>query len=180
MKKNIILKEKIVTDLQNLLNDFTVTGLINFSKITSIELKEIRQELTKSNIHVKSVKNTLIKKALKNIGNDTLIPQVSGQKLLIFGNEIKIFVTSMKSISKINNNFKINSIYLYNRIYYENNYFELSAIGNKNDQITNFLFVIKSPIIKFIKTLKYSYIKLLLVLKILELNIKGEKNVNQK
>ena len=153
MKKNIILKEKIVLDLQNLLTNFTVTGVINFSKVTSNELKEIRQHLNKKNIHVKSIKNTLVKKALRNVRNDKLIDQVSGQKLLIFGNEVKVFITSMRNINKINNNFKVSSIYLYNRIYYENNYFELNNIGTKNDQIINFIFMLKSPIVKFIKTL---------------------------
>ncbi|HFL8819554.1 MAG TPA: 50S ribosomal protein L10 [Candidatus Azoamicus sp. OHIO2] len=177
MKTNIIRKEHIVREIQQLAADNLLIALVNFTNVTSLELKEIRQELKNKNIFLKVIKNTLTKKALQNIGNEKLIKYLYCQKLLIFSNDIKLLVTILYQMNKINNNFKLSALYLYDRIYFYDNYYELSTIGTKEAMLIKFLVVLKTPIIKFINNIKYPYVKLITLLKILEINIKGVKNV---
>ncbi len=174
MKTNINLKKNLVKELEILLKTSILTGVVKISKVKSLDLKEIRKELRSKNIYVKLIKNTLIKKALNINENKELMTRISGQKILLFGNDVSLFVNTIQNINKKNNDFSVDAIYLYNRIYFDNNYLYLNNIGTKNDQIVKFVFILKFPIIKFLKTLKYLYIKLIIVFKLIELKIKGD------
>lgn len=179
MTKNIIRKEKIIHEIQHLLHVKLITAVVNFSKVTSFDLKVIRQELKRQDICLKVVKNTLVKKALTNINNNELINYISGQKLLVFSNELKSLVQVLQHISKLHNNFKVSCLYLYGRIYFDD-YYELGDIGTIEDVLIKLIFVLKTPIIKFINSIKYPYMQLPLVLKTLQINIKETQNVYEK
>jgi large subunit ribosomal protein L10 len=180
MKKNIIKKEEIIKETQKLLSENLIVGVVTFTNVTSIELKEIRQDLKKKNIIIKVAKNTLVKKAFNDTDNKILIDKLVGQKLLVFGSDIRNLIQSLQIINKNNNNFKFNYFCLYGRVYSEQNYYELSNLGTKEDLIIKFIFICKSPIIKFINSLKYPCMQIILLFKIIESNIKGETNVYKK
>lgn len=174
MKKNIIRKEKIINETKDLMHAKLLIAFVNFAKVTSLEFKEIRQTLKKNNICLKVVKNTLVKRLLNSTNDDKLISYVSGQKILIFSDDIKLLVKSLYNISKIYNNFQVSCLYLYGRLYFGYNYYELCNVGTTEDILIKLIFELKTPIIKFINSIKYPYMQLLLVLKILHANIKGE------
>ncbi len=174
MKKNIEKKETIINDTQKLISKTNLVAVVNYSGIMSIDLKEIRKNLKEKKVYIKVIKNTLIKIALKNLNNNKLIEKISGQKLFLFSNEIKFLVKFLQKINEVNTKLNFTYLSLYGKVYSKDNYYELNGIGTKEELITKFLFILKTPVIIFINNLKYNYIKLILFLKIIE-KMRGEK-----
>ncbi len=69
MKKNIIKKKYIVENIKKIFFEKPIIGIVNFSNITSLELKEIRKTLRENNIYIRVFKNTLMIKAFLNTVN---------------------------------------------------------------------------------------------------------------
>lgn len=173
MKKNILVKKNVVSNLEKSINDNIIFAFIDFSNLKSLELKEIRQNLRNNSILAVVIKNTLVKKVLLNFKYDILKFKLIGQNLLVFANNISQLINILNKINKKNINFKINSVFLYNRVYNSSNYLELKNIGDEKAGLIKFIFFLKMPMLKFLKSLKYSYIKLILLLKIIEKNKRG-------
>lgn len=165
MKKNILIKNIVIQKVEDLISSYEIIAIIDFSGLTSLELKEIRKLFTVNKIFIKVVKNTLVKKALLNLNKNFLIKNINGQKLFLFCNDLPILMDSLNIIKNKNFNFKIKYIYLYNRLYNENNFNELNNISNKENILTKLTFTLKSPIIKFLESIKYPYIRLNFLLK---------------
>lgn len=167
MKKNIVIKNSIIEEVKNLISNHEIIAIIDFNELKSIELKEIRKLLTINKIFIKVVKNTLMKKALLSFDKDKLSTNINGQKLFLFCNDLLVLINSIEIIKKKNFKFSVKYIYLYNRIYNEDNISELSMVSNKENTLIKLLFTLKSPIIKFLESIKYPYIKLNFLLKII-------------
>lgn len=72
-------KKNIIKEINNLLINSVSTTILDYSKVTSLELKHIRKALFNKNIKAKVLKNNLIKKALNETANDKLLPYIHGQ-----------------------------------------------------------------------------------------------------
>lgn len=158
-------KQKIVNEIATLISNSISLTLVDYSKITSLEIKKLRRSLIEKNIKIKVFKNNLTKKALLN-NKDILIPYVNGQIFIIFNNtENNESLKMINDLGLKNNTFKIKTIYLYGKIFINEDIKKIINLKNKESELEKLILCLKMPIIKLLYILK----------KLIEIK-KGESN----
>ncbi|MCB1711710.1 MAG: 50S ribosomal protein L10 [Candidatus Riesia sp.] len=172
MKNNTLRKTEIVKITESLIETYDLFVIIDFTKVKSIELKKIRVGLNKDDFKLQIIKNSLFRKALLKTGHESIVDLMSGQNLFVFGNNIGHLVTSLRYISKNNMNFKVILAYSHGRTYLKGKVFDLINVKSKLDEIAIFVCALRFVLVKFLRVLKYNNVRLLFLLKSIELNNK--------
>lgn len=164
-------KKNIIKEINNLLINSVSTTILDYSKVTSLELKHIRKALFNKNIKAKVLKNNLIKKALNETANDKLLPYIHGQILIIFSNfEISEPLKIIKDFNSKNKNIKVKATYLYGRIFENKDIQKIIRLNSKEQELQNLIYSLKISVIRLAQILN-NLIKI-------KNNENGEKNEN--
>lgn len=148
-------KAHIIKEINNLIKNSVSTTIIDYSKVTSLELKYIRKALYDKNIKAKVLKNNLIKKALKETANDNLLPYITGQILIIFSDiEISEPLKIIKSFNLKNENIKIKAAYIYGKVFANKEIQKAINLNSIEQELINVTYSLKMPIIRLVITLK--------------------------
>jgi len=173
MKTNLKKKINIVNDVSQLAENSISTTIIDYSKLTSLEIKYIRKSLFEKNIKVKVLKNTLAKKIFQNTNNHVLTDYLIGQTMIVFSeDDISNPMKILSELKKEYTNIKIKSICVYNQLFFEKNMTNLINLPNKTQALSKFVICIKFPLKKIVNNLNYPCVRLLNVLKLIN-NSKG-------
>jgi large subunit ribosomal protein L10 len=153
MKNTKEKKKNIITEINNLLLNSVSTTILEYSKVTSLELKHIRKALFNKNIKAKVLKNNLIKKALTETENGKLLPYVHGQILIIFSNsELSEPLKIIKDLIQ-----KITILKLKRRIYmgeYLNkDITKIIRLNSKEQELQNLIYSLKTSVIRLAQIL---------------------------
>jgi len=165
---NIKLKKKIdiVNETHKLSKSSISTTLVEYKKITSLEIKYLRQELYKNKLQIKVLKNTLAKKAFTNTKNESLITNIKGQIFIVFSEtELSLPLSILNKFSIKNNNLKVKAICLYGKLFFANDINEIIKIPNKERAIFNLFSLLNLPLNNLIHTLKKPYLNLITLIK---------------
>lgn len=174
MKENLKKKITIINDVSNLAENSIAIIIIDYAKLTSLEIKYIRQALFKQNIKAKVLKNTLAKKIFQNTNYNLLNNYMIGQTMIIFSkNEISSPIKILNDLKRKYTNIKIKSICIYNRLFFEKNIKELIELPSKELALYKFVTCLKLPLIQVINNLNYPCTKLLTLLKLTENQKRG-------
>lgn len=147
-------KASIIKDINKLILNSVSTTIIDYSKVTSLELKKIRQDLFNRNIKAKVLKNNLIKKSLIETDNNKLLPYINGQILLIFSDsEISEPLKIIKNYSSKNDNLKIRATYVYGKIFSNIDIQKIINLKSKEQELFNLIYGLKTPIIRLAQML---------------------------
>ncbi|HFL8824434.1 MAG TPA: 50S ribosomal protein L10 [Candidatus Azoamicus sp. OHIO1] len=147
MNTNIKKKIDIVNDIHELSLKSISTTIVEFKKITSLEIKFLRKELFEKDIKIKVLKNTLTKRAISNTKNEILTKHINGQIFIIFSEkEINLPIKILDKFIKKNANFKIKAICLYGEIYLENDIKKVINTPNKETAILNLISLLNKPL----------------------------------
>ncbi len=151
MKNTKEKKASIIKDINNLILNSVSTTIIDYSKVTSLELKKIRKDLFNKNIQAKVLKNNLIKKSLIETDNTKLMPYISGQIILIFSNnEISEPLKIIKNYSLKNDNLKIKATYVYGKIFSSIDTQKIINLNSKEQELFNLMYGLKTPMIRLV------------------------------
>ena len=154
MKNTKEKKKNIITEINNLLLNSVSTTILEYSKVTSLELKHIRKALFNKNIKAKVLKNNLIKKALTETENGKLLPYVHGQILIIFSNsELSEPLKIIKDFNSKNKNIKIKATYLYGRIFENKDINKIIRLNSKEQELQNLIYSLKISVIRLAQIL---------------------------
>lgn len=168
MKNIIKRKASLIKEISDLSTSSISTTLLDYKKVTSLEIKLLRKALLDKDIKAKILKNTLTKKALTNTNNKNLIPYITGQTLMVFSKtDISKPVKIIKEFTSKNDNLKIKAICTYGKIFKDEGIQQIINLKTKEQEISNIVRNIKIPIFNLIT-----------VLKIITLTKKGEHNDN--
>jgi large subunit ribosomal protein L10 len=142
-------KASIIKDINNLILNSVSTTIIDYSKVTSLELKKIRHDLFNKNIKAKVLKNNLVKKSLIETDNNKLLPYINGQILLLFSNnEISEPLKIIKTYSSKNDNLKIRATYVYGKIFSNIDIQKIINLNSKEQELFNLIYGLKTPIVR--------------------------------
>lgn len=168
MKKLTEKKINSLNEIKDLISNSISTTIIDYSKITSLDLKYLRKALHKRNFKAKVLKNTLIKKVLKEKNIHELNQYLTGQNLIIFSeNQISEPIKIIKDFNKKNDKFKIKAAYVYNKIFINDGIQKIINLESKEDELISLINTLRMPIVKFNS-----------LLKIITEKLEGEKNDN--
>lgn len=93
---NIEKKQQIVKELEEKLQNATLVVFTDYRGVNVEEMTILRDKLRIPGVEFKVIKNTMMEFALKNTGNEDVIPQIFGPNAVLFSNDDP--VTPVKSI----------------------------------------------------------------------------------
>lgn len=147
-------KKNMIQEINNLLTNSVSTTIIDYSKVTSLELKHMRKALFNKNIKAKVLKNNLTKKALNETNNNKLLPYINGQILIIFSNsEISEPLKIVKKFNSKNENVKIKATYLYGRVFENKDIQKIINLNSKEQELENLVYSLKIHVIRLVQIL---------------------------
>lgn len=169
MKKINERKAALLKEINDLSNKSLSITIVDYSKITSLELKQIRKKLFAKNFKTKVFKNKLTQKAIINTNNNTLSSYITGQILMIFSeSEISEPLKIINYFTSKNANLKIKATCVYGKVFINENLKKITNLNSTDDQLCNLIYTIKYPIIKLSQ-----------ILNLIITNKKGDQNENK-
>ncbi|HIH2763014.1 MAG TPA: 50S ribosomal protein L10 [Candidatus Azoamicus sp.] len=147
-------KTHIIKEINTLLVKSISTTIIDYSKVTSLELKQMRKALFNKNIKAKVLKNNLTKKALIETENNKLLPYITGQILIVFSDtEISEPLKIIKKFNSKNENLKIKATYLYGKVFETTEIHKVVNLRSKEQELQKLIYSLKTPIIRLVQIL---------------------------
>jgi large subunit ribosomal protein L10 len=84
---NIEKKQAIVKEIENKLQDAKLVVFTDYRGLNVQEMTDLREKLRIPGVEFKVLKNTMVEFALKNTGNEEIIPSIFGPNAVLFSNE---------------------------------------------------------------------------------------------
>ena len=153
-------KQKIITELQDLLAKQKGMVFIDFSGVKAKEVLNLRKKLKKENCLLKVSKKTLLRLAFKNskIPLWQRIDEVPGQLGVVFGFEDELTPAKVTyEFSKENENLKILAGVIRNEGYEyltQEGIITLAKLPSREELLAKFVGTVSSPIFNFVNVLK--------------------------
>lgn len=161
MKKiGLLFKEISVNRIKSNLKESESVFVINYSKLSSPDLSNLRQSLRSKNASLFVVKNNVALRALKGSGLESLIKTIVGPCGLVFIKEEPVGVSRvLYNFSRDHEALRLSGGYLKERVLDQKDIETLARLPTREvlrAQVTMFL---KSPLLKFAIVLRQTLLK---------------------
>lgn len=140
--------------------------LTDYKGLDVQSINQVRNNLRENNIKYKVYKNTLIKRAAKEVGLDQLSDNLSGCTAIAFSEDEPILVIKLlNQFFQLNKDrFKLKKALVEGKIFFEDQLDRIAnlptkeellsqLLGNMKSPITSFVFILKSPIFGLVNVL---------------------------
>lgn len=141
-------KAEIISEIEEKLKSSSAVYIVDYSKITVAEISGLRREFLKEGVFYKVYKNTLVKKALENLG---MYPELSknlvGMTGFVFANENN-YIAPAKIIKKFSDEkkkFYFKGCYIEKEYYGSDKLDVLASMPSKEEVIAGIIDSIASP-----------------------------------
>jgi large subunit ribosomal protein L10 len=159
-------RQLIIEEYLKRIRNSKILFITNFKGIDSKGMKELRQSLKKNSFSYFIVKNILFKRAVSEIGLNNFTDYIEGEVGIAYGEDNPILLSkTLVNFGKDYETFRVKAGYLEGRIIEEKTIKELASLQGQEALITQVVVGIKSPIVRFVKSLKGTIEKLVFVLK---------------
>lgn len=149
-------KEAFVTDLTEGIKDAQALALLSFEKITVEQMTSFRLSLSKKNVRVKVVKNTLAKRVFGESQYKDLVPHLEGPTLLIYSADDPIVTTKAiwEWADKEDFSVKVKTGAALGKTISVSELKALSKLPGRNEMFVGFLWALKAAPTKFLYALQ--------------------------
>ena len=149
---------------------------VYFTKYTGIDVKtitDLRKSFRESNVEYVVSKNTLTKRAAKEVGYDNLDEILTGQIGIAFSEDATAPARIIKEFKKDNEDLlDVLGLIFDGELYPSDKYIEFANLPTKEESLTKMVVMLNQPVTKFASALNNSFAKLLSALG----NLKETKN----
>lgn len=134
-EKNLKAKEDVVKEISSKLDNSKSVLMFSYQGMTVADMSELREELKKCNSEVKIYKNTLAKRAFKDIdfGSDDIW---EGPNALLFGSELLEPIKVLSNAAKKNSNIEIRTGYADGKVLTTDEIKTYASIPSKETMLT--------------------------------------------
>jgi len=159
-------KEELVKNLSETINAGKVVIFSDYAGTSVSKMKELRDELRKSDSSYKITKKKLIDLALKKAGIEASVLDLEGQIGIAIGKEDEVSTAKvLAKFAKENQNFKILQGVLEDKIMSDKEIMTLSSLPSKEELLAKLVGSINAPISGFVNALAGNLKNLVGVLK---------------
>jgi large subunit ribosomal protein L10 len=159
-------KEQVVKDLSAKIKEGKVLIFSDYAGTTVGKMKNLRDELRKTDSSYKITKKKLINLALKDAGIEASVLDLEGQIGIAIGKGDEVTATKvLAKFAKENKNFKILQGVLENKVISGKEVMSLATLPSKDDLLAKLVGTINAPISGFVNALAGNLKNLVGVLK---------------
>lgn len=155
MKKiSLLFKEISINQIKNSLKEAESVFIVSYSGISSPDLTTLRQSLKGLNSRLFMIKNSIARKAFKDVGLDNMLPLIEGPCGLVFIKDEPVGVSKLLcDFARQNQNFKLEGGFLKERLLKKEDIEALSKLPSKENLRAQLVMTIKSPLTSLVVTL---------------------------
>lgn len=155
MNKDVLAqKEAVVNALTDRMKESSSIVVVEYRGLTVDETNELRKELRKEGVDLEVYKNTLARRAAKNLGFDEFADSLVGPNALAFGKDQVAPARVLAKFAKDHKNLIMKDGVVDGKVVDEATIKRLSSLPNKEGMIAKFASVLNAPIVKFAMTIK--------------------------
>ncbi len=140
-------KEKTVKEWVDKLNRATGIYLTDFRGLNVVAMTDLRSLCRNEQVEYKVVKNTLLRRAFEEIGNDSLLPYLIGPTgvVVVYDDPLKP-ARFLKNFAKEKAPIKVKAAYGEGRLFVPDEVDKLALIPSRDDLIAGLIGRIKGPV----------------------------------
>jgi Ribosomal protein L10 len=148
-------KAEIISQIKELINDANAVYLADYSGINVFDINNIRNEFRKEGVKYKVLKNTLVKRALKETGKFTQLENhlVGMAGLAFVKDNLSAPAKVIKKYYDANQKFALKACYIESQFYDGSKLNELASLPTKAEVIAGILGSLNSPASGIVGTL---------------------------
>lgn len=155
MNKEILAqKEADVNALTDVMKNASSIVVVEYRGLSVDEATELRRALRKEDVAFKVYKNSIARRAAKNLGYDAFAEELKGPNALAFGKDQVAAARVLADFAKTHKNLILKNGVVDGDVVSEETIQKLSALPNKEGMIAKFASVLNAPIVKFAMTVK--------------------------
>lgn len=141
-------KEAVVSELVDVLKQSGAVYLTDYSQMTVAQISALRKEFRKAGVTYKVYKNTLVKRAMAEIGGyDAIYPHLENQTAFAFsGEDLSKPAKVLKAFLKDSEKPKFKAAIVDGSVFGESQLDALSAMKSKEEMIGEIVGLLLSPI----------------------------------
>ena len=170
-------KEKMIADFRSALEKAKIAFIAEYQGLTVAEVSKLRRNLKEQDSEMKIIKNTLAKRALKDIGYDDLVDHMTGPLAFILGYETAVQAPKVVvDFAKENEKLKIKSGYYSGKLLDLKVIMDLAELPPMSQLRVKFAMIMSSPPKQLLNTIQSPLKQLVFTLN--ALHKKQEEAVN--
>lgn len=141
-------KKAVVEEITSTLSSANAVYITNYTGMSVADIQKLRTKFRKGDVHFKVYKNTLVKRAMEDIGGyDAIFPHLADQNGFAFVNEeLSAPAKVLKDFIKENNKPQFRAALVDGELYVENQLDVLAAMKSKDEVIGDIIGLLLSPI----------------------------------
>ncbi len=153
-QKTLESKKEIVSSLEKSFKDASSVAIVEYRGLTVAEISELRKSLKAVNASFGVFKNTLVHKAITNLGINELDEYLSGSNAFIFSSDVTGMPKAIAKFAKRNDKLVIKAGLVEGKFVDAARIKEVAKLPNREGLISMFLSCLQAPIRSFACTVK--------------------------
>ncbi|MCX6765674.1 MAG: 50S ribosomal protein L10 [Candidatus Moranbacteria bacterium] len=158
-------KKQLVKDLSEKIKASKSAVFVDYKGLKVKDLSELKKELKKNKVHLKVVKKTLIKRALKDSGIEMDVKGLEGQVAIAISEDEIAGAKIIDKFGKTNENIKILAGILQKKLMTSAEVKALAKLPGKEEMLAKLVSTINAPVSGFVNVLAGNIRGLVQVLK---------------
>ncbi|MCF0113463.1 MAG: 50S ribosomal protein L10 [Bacilli bacterium] len=147
-------KQSAVKEIIDGVHDNASLTVVSYQGLTVAEISQLRKALEKVDATFTVYKNTMVRRALKDIDQPDLGEVLEGPNAFVFSKEPGTGPKALLKFARSHECLKVKAALADGRVYDEKGVKDLSKILDKNGMLSMFLSCLKAPTTKFAATVK--------------------------
>ncbi len=155
MSKAIERKKEVVEEIKDKFNRATATVIVDYRGLDVEESTELRKQFREAGVDYKVYRNTLVRRAAQETGNEALIEDLNGPNAIAFGFDDPIAPAKIaKNFAKNHEKLELKVGVLEGEMYRGAQLEKIASIPSREELIAKLLGSLKAPVSNFAYVLK--------------------------
>ncbi|MGI6735135.1 MAG: 50S ribosomal protein L10 [Bacilli bacterium] len=154
-QKSIVAKEAIVKEIIDLTKDHEALIVFTYHGLSVAQITELRRLLRADGNVMGVYKNSLVERAVKELGHDGLHEYLTGPNAFLFSKDVSSGAKVLTRFARFNDVVEVKGgLFEGSRVVDAEGVRNISRLPDRNGMISMFLSVLNAPIQKFAATVK--------------------------
>ena len=147
-------KQEIVSEISNKIKESDSTVIVEYRGLSVAEVTELRRNLRKEDVEMKVYKNTLVKRAIDELGLNDLDKDLTGPNAFAFSKDATAPARVLAKFAKKHKALVLKSGIVEGKVVGVDVINELSALPNREGMLSMLLSCLQSPVSSFARVVK--------------------------
>lgn len=161
MTLNLAAKKAVVEEVTSVASKAISAVVADYRGLTVNQMTHLRSEARKSNVYLRVVRNTLMKRAFKNTEFECLNDALVGPVFIALSTEAPSDAARLlKNFVKTFEKLEVKALSVGGKVYDANQIDAVASLPTRDEAIAKLMYVMKAPVEKFVRTLAEPHAKL--------------------